>query len=72
LDYRFSDGCWHVARYRDRAKTHYKNAIRGRNGVNSMINWAIASRWQNWFIVFLMFAIGMTGAHIFIDFIDKD
>lgn len=37
-----------------------------------MINWAIASRWQNWIIVFLMFAIGMLGLHIFIDTIDKD
>jgi len=29
-----------------------------------MINWKIAGTWQNWIIVFLMFAIGITGVHL--------
>lgn len=37
-----------------------------------MLNWALMARWENWFIVFLMFAIGMLGVHIFVDFIDSE
>lgn len=29
-----------------------------------MINWRIAGTWQNWLIVFCMFAIAMAGVHL--------
>lgn len=37
-----------------------------------MLNLDLMARWQNWFTIFLMIAIAMTGLHSFIGFIDKD
>lgn len=37
-----------------------------------MLNFTLMSAWQNWFIVFLMIAIGLTGTHIFINYIDPE
>jgi hypothetical protein len=31
-----------------------------------MLNMALLSRWQNWFTVWLMIAIGLTGLHVFV------
>jgi len=43
-----------------------------RAGVNLMLNWSIASVWQNWFIVFLMIAIVLVGLHVVVDHADKN
>jgi hypothetical protein len=37
-----------------------------------MLNWSIMSRWQNWLIVTLMFAIPATGLHFLINHVEKD
>lgn len=37
-----------------------------------MVNFSLMRPWQNWFIIFLMISIGLTGAHIFIEFFDHD
>jgi uncharacterized membrane protein YwzB len=37
-----------------------------------MLNPALMRPWQNWLIVFLMIAIGLTGSHIFLEYLDSD
>lgn len=37
-----------------------------------MLNLNLMRPWQNWFIIFLMVAIALTGTHIFIELITPD
>jgi len=37
-----------------------------------MLNFNLMRAWQNWFIIFLMITIGLTGSHIFIELISPD